>query len=87
MHLCAELIAASMTLESLGEVGANFSLQFSSRTHFSKINNTVSPKISVKNIKIEFSIYAIMSSPGLLSGRRIKNTHQNKPACVTWNSL
>ena len=39
MHLCAELIAASMTLEPLGEVGANFSLQLSSRTQFTKINN------------------------------------------------
>ena len=39
MHLCAELIAASMTLKPLGEVGANFSLQFSSQTQFTKINN------------------------------------------------
>ena len=39
MHLCAELIAASMTLEPLREVGANFSLQLSSRTQFTKINN------------------------------------------------
>ena len=39
MHLCAELMAASMTLEPLGEVGANFSLQLSSRTQFTKINN------------------------------------------------
>ena len=39
MHLCAELIAAYMMLESLGEVGANFSLQVSSRTQFTKINN------------------------------------------------
>ena len=39
VHLCAELIAASMTLEPLGEVGANFSLQLSSRTQFTKINN------------------------------------------------
>ena len=28
-----------MMLEPLGEVGANFSLQFSSRTQFTKINN------------------------------------------------
>ena len=39
MHLCAELIAVSMMLEPLGEVGANFSLQLSSRTQFTKINN------------------------------------------------
>ena len=39
MHLCTELIAASMTLEPLGEVGANFSRQLSSRTQLTKINN------------------------------------------------
>ena len=39
MHLCAELIAESLTLEPLGEVGANFSLQPSSRTQPNKINN------------------------------------------------
>ena len=39
MHLCAELIAVSMMLEPLGEVGANFSLQLSSRTQVTKINN------------------------------------------------
>ena len=39
MHLCAGIIAASMMLEPLGEVGANFSLQLSSRTQFTKINN------------------------------------------------
>ena len=32
-------MAASMTLEPLGEVGANFSLQLSSRIQFTKINN------------------------------------------------
>ena len=39
VHLCAESIAASMMLEQLGEVGANFSLQLSSRIQFTKINN------------------------------------------------
>ena len=39
VHLCTELIAASMMLEPLGEVGANFSLQLSSQTQFTKINN------------------------------------------------
>ena len=46
MHLCAELIAASMMLEPLGEVGANFSLQLSSLTQFTKINNK---KVITKN--------------------------------------
>ena len=39
MHLCTELIEVSMMLEPLGEVGANFSLQLSSRTQITKINN------------------------------------------------
>ena len=39
MHLCAELIAASMMLEPIGEVGANFSLQLSTRRQFTKVNN------------------------------------------------
>ena len=46
VHLCAELIAASMMLEPLGEVGANFSLQLSPRTQFTKINNK---KVIVEN--------------------------------------
>ena len=52
VHLCAELIAASMTLDPLEEVGANFSIQLSSRTQFTKIHNKkLSTKINVKNIK------------------------------------
>ena len=38
MHLSAELTAAFWTLELFGEIGANFSLQLSSRTRFDKIN-------------------------------------------------
>ena len=38
MHLCAELTAAFWTLEPFGEIGANFSLQLSSRRRFDKIN-------------------------------------------------
>ena len=38
MHLCAELIAAFWTLEPFQEIGANFSLQLSSRTRFDKLN-------------------------------------------------
>ena len=39
MHLCAELTATFWTLEPFGEIGANFTLQLSSRTRFDKINN------------------------------------------------
>ena len=39
MHLWAELTAASWLIEPIGEVGANFSLQLSSRTQFAKIKN------------------------------------------------
>ena len=38
MHLCAELTVAFWTLKLFGEIGANFSLQPSSRTRFDKIN-------------------------------------------------
>ena len=38
MHLCAELTAAFWTLEPFGEIGANLSLQLSSRTRFDKNN-------------------------------------------------
>ena len=39
VHLCAELTAASWMLEPIGEIGANFSVQFSSRIQFAKIKN------------------------------------------------
>ena len=52
MHLCAELTAAFWLIEPIGEVGANFSLQLSSRTQFAKIKiKKLSSKINVKNIK------------------------------------
>ena len=38
MHLCAELTKGFWTLKAFGEIGANFSLQLSSRTRFDKIN-------------------------------------------------
>ena len=58
MHLCAELIAASMTLVPLGEVGANFSLQLSSRTQFTKISNkkVVAENQCEKHKKIELKL-------------------------------
>ena len=55
MHLCAELIAASMMLEPLGEVGANFSLQLSSQ--FTKINDKkVITENQCEKQKIEFQV-------------------------------
>ena len=55
MHLCAELIAVFMMLEPLGEVGANFSLQLSLRTQFTKINNKkVIAENQCEKQKIEF---------------------------------
>ena len=39
MHLCAGLTAASWIMEPFGEIGANFSLQLSSRTQFAKISD------------------------------------------------
>ena len=41
-------------MEPFAEMGANFSLQLSSRKQFAKISNKkLSPKINVKNIKLE----------------------------------
>ena len=59
MHLCTELTATPLMFETFKEVGANFSLQLSSQTHFAKIENTnvignLLPKNNMKNIKIEF---------------------------------
>ena len=39
MHLCAGLTSAFWIMEPFGEIGANFSLQLSSRTQFAKISN------------------------------------------------
>ena len=44
-------------MEPFGEIGANFSLQLSSRTQFAKIDNKkLSLKINVKNIKTRVNI-------------------------------
>ena len=61
MHLCAELIAASMTLEPLGEVGANFSLQLLSRTQVTKINNkkVFTENQCEKHKKLSFNLCAL----------------------------
>ena len=39
VHLCIGLTAASWNMEPFEEIGANFSLQLSSRTQFAKIKN------------------------------------------------
>ena len=39
LHLCTHKSVCATNLGPLGEIGANFSLQFSSRTHFAKINS------------------------------------------------
>ena len=56
MHLCAELTASFWTLEPFGEIGANFSLQLSSRTRFDKINKktVIAENQCEKHKKIEF---------------------------------
>ena len=69
MHLCAELIAASMMLEPLGEVGAYFYLQLSSRTQFTKINNkkVIAENQCEKHKKSSLSIFSI--APAQDNGR------------------
>ena len=39
VHLCAWLTVASWIMDPFGEIGANFSLQLSSRTQFAKFSN------------------------------------------------
>ena len=39
LHLCTQKSVCATNLGPLGEIGANFSLQFSSRTQFAKISN------------------------------------------------
>ena len=63
MHLCAELFTASMMLEPLGEDGANFSLQLSSRTQFTKINNK---KVIVENQCEKHKISSLVIQVGIL---------------------
>ena len=52
LHLWAGLTAASWIIEPLRKIGANFALQLSSRSHFTKVENKkkLSAKINVKNI-------------------------------------
>ena len=39
LHLCTQKSVCATNFGPLGEIGANFSLQFSSRTQFAKISN------------------------------------------------
>ena len=39
LHLCTQKSVCATNFGPLGEMGANFSLQFSSRTQFAKISN------------------------------------------------
>ena len=77
MHLCAELIAVSMMLEPLGEFGANFFLQLSSRTQFTKINNkkVIAEYQCEKHKKIGFrsalNVYTIYNVPLVQLSTRI----------------
>ena len=51
LHLCTQKSVCATNFGSPGEIGANFSLQLSSRTQFIANNKKLSPKINVKNIK------------------------------------
>ena len=57
MHLCAGLTTASWIMEPFGEIGANVSLQLSSRTQFAKISNkkVIAKNQCKKHKKLEFS--------------------------------
>ena len=82
MHLCAELIAASMMLEPLGEVGANCSLQLSSRTQFTKINNkkVIAENQCEKHKKSSLvfqSLVSFFSRISMISGSFLVKKHAN----------
>ena len=71
VHLCAELIAASMMLEPFGEVGANFSLQLSSRTQFTKINNKqVTAENQCEKLKKSSLVLVIFTARGTASHKK-----------------
>ena len=67
MHLRAGLTAAPWIMEPFAEIGANFSLQLSSRTQFAKIRNKkVIAENQCKNIKTRvflFSFFILQNSP------------------------
>ena len=53
LHLrCTQISVCATNFGPFGEIGANFPVQLSSRSHFAKIENKkVIAKINVKNIK------------------------------------
>ena len=52
LDLCAQKSVCAINLGPFGEIGANYTLQLSSRTRLIKlIRKKLSPKINVKNIK------------------------------------
>ena len=63
MNLCAGLTAASWIMEPFGEIGANFSLQFSSPTQIAKISNkkVIAENQCEKHKKLELSISHLFS--------------------------
>ena len=75
-----------MMLEPLGEVGANFSLQLSSRTQFTKINNK---KVIAKNQCEKHKISSLVlvqprkTRPCLTIGRKESNQTKSFPRVGT----
>ena len=58
LHLCTQKSVCATNFGSLGEIGANFSLQLSSRTQFAKINHkkVIAENQCEKHKKIEFNL-------------------------------
>ena len=56
LHLCAQNSVCTTNLGAFGEIGANFSLQLSSRTRFDKINkkNVIAENQCEKHKKSSF---------------------------------
>ena len=68
MHKCVQLTAAFWTLEPFGEIGANFSLQLSSRTRFDKNNKK---KVITENQCEKHKKSSLATTKGALEIRRI----------------
>ena len=52
LHLCTQKSGCATNFQPFGEIGANFPVQLSSRSHFANIENKkVIAKINGKNIK------------------------------------
>ena len=60
-HLCTQKFVCATNFGPFGEIGANFPVQLSSRSHFAKIENKkiIAENPCEKHKKLEFSSYSV----------------------------